>query len=277
MTPGGIIGAIEADHIHRQLAQLVDEHFPDRVVSFTSGSLPYGAAIRGRSDIDVNIVLPTQTRPDDTLFARISAFVDDYTSLHEVHGLRVDRRFPGEYFTLDQAREAAAGRGVPITDQQPRLPTQPDDAYWTTTEETWYLAWLGATAFSRRLSGDPDVFTRLRRQAWTTVVALCLPDLAESPFGPKEAMDRILAHDHPHGGFGVHPGYERFRALETHSCYKALTDLAARRTIYPTAAGRYRVDADGAHRWATDLAARHRTGFHAPDLLTVTSSLRIAR
>jgi hypothetical protein len=277
VTHNQIIGSTEADRIHTQLARIVAEHFPDIAVAFTSGSLPYGAATRGHSDIDVNVVLPADTHPDDKLFARLTAFIDDYTSLHERHGLRVDRRFPGEYFTLDQAGEAAAGRGVPIVDHKPRLPAQPDDAYWTSSEETWYLAWLGASAFSRRLHGDPDIFARLRGQAWTTVVALCLPDLVGHPFGLNDALDRILDRDHPHGGFGVHPGYQQFRALETHSCYKALADLTAAGAVHRTTQGHYRVDTDGTRRWATDLAARQRTDFHAPALLTVTSSLRIAR
>jgi hypothetical protein len=274
--PGEIIGMDEADHIHKQLGKLVEIHIPDAVVAFTSGSLPYGAAVRGDSDIDVNVILPTDTRSDDALFDRLSNFIDGYRKLHGQHGMRLDRRYPGEYFTIDQAHDAAAGRGVPVINGTPELPRQMGDSYWNTSEDTWYLAWMGALAFSRHVAGNRDVLTGLRRQAWTTVVALCLPDLSGWDFQAEDVMARILDQDHPNGSFGVHPGYRRFAELEVPHCRQALADLTARGVLGRQGDGIFVVERDELLRWAAGLADLHQSGFHAASLLTVTSSLRLA-
>lgn len=273
---GETISVGEADRIHEKLGKLVQFHVPEVVVAFTSGSLPYGAAVRGVSDIDVNIILPVDTRPDQALFDRLIGFIDDYSCLHDQHGMRVDCRYPGEYLTIAQAHDAAAGRGIPLTNGLPSLPRQLDDSYWSTTEETWYLAWMGASAFSRHVAGDSDALIGLRRQAWTTVVALCLLDFAGRDFHAEDIVARILDNTHPNGGFGVHPGYRRFAELETGHCQRALADLAASRVLRCQADGSYRVDREGILRWASGLAKRHQAGFHASPLLTVTSSLQLA-
>ncbi|MDT3400089.1 hypothetical protein RKE29_26265 [Streptomyces sp. B1866] len=267
----------ESDRIHEELGKLVKFHIPDTVVAFTSGSLPYGAAVRGRSDIDVNVLLPTGTRPDRALFDRLICFIDDYSRLHDRHGMCLDRRYPGEYLTIGQAHDAASGRGIPVINGRPALLGQVDDSYWNTTEETWYLAWMGASAFSRRVAGDSDVLMGLRRQAWATVAALCLPDLTGREFHTEDVLARVLDHTHPNGGFGVHPGYRRFAELELYSCRQALADLAARSVLKSHADGSYCADPKGILRWVTDLVDRRQTGFHASPLLTVTSSLQLAR
>jgi hypothetical protein len=87
---------------------------------------------------------------------------------------------------------------------------------------------------------------------------------------------RILDHAHPSGGFGVHPGYRRFAELEARHCQQALEDLAVRKVLRSQADGSYRAEPDGILRWVTDLAERHQKSFHAPPLLTVTSSLQLA-
>lgn len=276
MTHGEIISVEEADRIHEELGRLVEFHIPDAVVAFTSGSLPYGAAVCGHSDIDVNVVLPTGTKPDQELFDRLRGFIDDYSSLHDGHGMSLDRRYPGEYFTLDQAHDAAAGRGIPIIQGRLALPGQPDDSYWNTSEETWYLAWMGASAFSRHIAGNADVLTGLRRQSWTTLVALCLLDLTGRDLHTEDVITRVLDRDHPNGGFGVHPGYRWFVELETRHCQQALEDLAARGVLRCQADGSYHVESEGILCWATDLTARHQIGFHASPLLTVTSSRQLA-
>ncbi|WP_406336347.1 hypothetical protein OG814_32090 [Streptomyces zaomyceticus] len=273
---GEIIGRDEAGRIHERLGRLVESHVPDAVVAFTSGSLPYGAAVRGHSDIDVNIMLPPGTRADQAFFDCLSGFIDDYSGLHEQHGMRLDRRYPGEYLTVDQALDAAAGRGVPVINGRPMLPRQLGDSYWNTTEETWYLAWMGALAFSRHVVGNTDVLTGLRRQAWATVAALCLPDLTDRDFRVEDVVARVLDQGHPSGGFGVHPGYRRFAELETPHCRQALADLAARAVLGRRDDGSVFVEREGLLRWGTDLADRHQAGFHAAPLLTVTSSLRLA-
>ncbi|MFE5594811.1 hypothetical protein [Streptomyces sp. NPDC056549] len=275
MKHSEIIDRDEADHIHERLGSLVESHLLDAVVAFTSGSLPYGAAVRGHSDIDVNIMLPAGTRADAAFFSCLSSFINDYRILHEQHGMLLDHRYPGEYFTVDQAHDAAAGRGVPVINDRPKLPQQPGDAYWNTIEETWYLAWMGALAFSRHVAGNTDVLTRLRRKAWTTVVALCLPDLIGRDIRVEDVVARVLDQEHPNGGFGVHSGYRRFAELETPHCLQALTDLAARAVVGRRVDGSYFVERDGLLRWCTDLADRHRAGFHATPLLTVASSVRL--
>ncbi|MGX1909318.1 hypothetical protein ACWIID_10680 [Streptomyces phaeochromogenes] len=271
-----IIDVEEADRIHEQLGKLVELHLPEAAVAFTSGSLPFGAAVRGDSDIDVNVILPAGTRPDDTLFDRLSSFIDDYRSLHHQHGMRPDFRYPGEYFTVDQAHDAAAGRGIPVINGKPLLPQQLGDSYWNSSEDTWYLAWMGALAFSRHVAGNRDVLAGLRRQAWSTIVALCLPDLSGRDFDADDVMARILDKDHPNGGFGVHPGYRRFTELEAPHCRKALADLSTRGVLARHGEDSFRVEDDELLRWTTDLAARHQDGFLAAPLLTVTSSLRLA-
>jgi hypothetical protein len=267
----------EVDEIHNELAALVERYLPDTAFAFTSGSLPYGAAVRGRSDIDINIVLPAGTDPDTALFGRINSFIDDYSSLHARHGMVMDKRFPGEYFTAEQASNAAQGRGVPVDERGPRLPHQPDDTYWTTTAETWYLAWLGALAFSRYVIGDATALAGLRRRAWTTILALCMPDLLPGDFLLEDALARVLAHDHPHGGFGVHWGYTRFVELETLTCKQAIVDLAEMGVVKVLPNSRFRVLDDGYAEWLRTLRARRATSFCAPDLLTVGSSRRLAR
>lgn len=188
----------------------------------------------------------------------------------------LDRRYPGEYFTIDQAQDAVAGRGVPVTDGKPMLPRKLGDSYWNASEDTWYLAWMGALAFSRHVVGNSDVLAKLRRQAWATVVALCLPDLSGRDFHAEDIVARILDQDHPNGGFGVHPGYRRFAELEAAHCRQALADLSGRGVLGRRGDDIFVGEHDGILRWTTDLADRHQTGFHAAPLLTVTSSLRLA-
>lgn len=274
--PREIIGLDEADRIHEQLGKLVEFHIPEAAVAFTSGSLPFGAAVRGDSDIDVNVILPAGTKPDDALFDRLSGFIDGYRSLHHQHGMRLDCRYPGEYFTIDQAHDAAAGRGIPVINGEPALPRKLGDSYWNSSEDTWYLAWMGALAFSRHVAGNRDVLAGLRRRAWATIVTLCLPDLRSRGFDAEEVMARILDTDHPNGGFGVHSGYRRFAELEAPHCRQALADLSTRGILASQAEDSFFVEDDALLRWATDLAARHQSGFHAAPLLTVTSSLRLA-
>ncbi|WP_181138408.1 hypothetical protein [Streptomyces sp. Ru73] len=274
--PGDIIGLEEADRIHQQLGKLVEFHIPEAVVAFTSGSLPFGAAVRGNSDIDVNVVLPVGTKPDDALFDRLSGFIDDYRALHQQHGMRLDFRYPGEYFTIDQAHDAAAGRGIPMANGKPALPRELGDSYWNSSEDTWYLAWMGALAFSRHVAGNRDILATLRRRAWTTIVALCLPDLRSRNFGTEDVMARILNKDHPNGGFGVHPGYRRFAELEAPHCRQALADLSTCGILARQEEDSFSVEDNQLLRWAADLASYHQSGFHAASLLTVASSLRLA-
>lgn len=277
MTQRATVPPAEVDEIHIELAALIRRHLPATVFAFTSGSLPYGAAIRGRSDIDINVVLPARTTPDEDLFDRINSFVDGYSSLHERHDMAMDQRFPGEYFTAEQARDAAQGRGVPVDEGGPRLPRQPNDTYWTTTAETWYLAWLGALAFSRYVVGDAATLAGLRRMAWTTILALCLPDLSHGDFLLEDALSRVLTYDHPHGGFGVHSGYTRFIELEAESCRQAVLDLAEAGVVRALPHSRFDVVGHGYAVWLQKLRALRTTSFCAPDLLTVESSRRLAR
>ncbi|GHE11360.1 hypothetical protein [Streptomyces alanosinicus] len=274
--PREIIGLDEADRIHEQLGKLVEFHLPEAVVAFTSGSLPFGAAVRGISDIDVNVVLPADTKPDDALFDRLRGFIDDYRNLHHQHGMRLDCRYPGEYFTVGQAHDAAAGRGIPVINGKPALPRELGDSYWDSSEDTWYLAWMGALAFSRHVAGNRDVLAALRRRAWATIVTLCLPDLRSRDFDAEDVMARILDKDHPNGGFGVHPGYRRFAELEAAHCRQALADLSTSGILARQEKDSFFVEDDELLSWATGLAARHRNGFHAASLLTVASSLRLA-
>ncbi len=267
----------EADEIHAELAALVERHLPEASFAFTSGSLPYGAAIRGRSDIDINVVLPAATTPNEDLLDRINSFIGDYSALHERHGMCMDERFPGEYFTIEQARDAAHGRGVPLGEDGPSLPRRPGDAYWTTTAETWYLAWLGALAFSRYVVGEADLLIRLRRTAWTTILALCLPDLTHEDFTLDDAVSRVLTNDHPHGGFGVHVGYTRFVDLETESCRQAVIDLVQMGAVRMLPGSRFSVVDHGYAGWVRTLRSRRTTSLRAKDLLTVESSKRLAR
>lgn len=158
-----IINEAEADQIHAGLAGIVRQHLPFATWAFTSGSVPYGAAVRGRSDADVNIVFAAGTTAERPLIAAINRFVNSLEVLHAAHGLVLDHKYPGEYLTVLQACDAAAGRGVPIKDGAPCLPHEPGDSYWDTSEETWYLAWLGALSFSRLIYGNQDTFRDLRR------------------------------------------------------------------------------------------------------------------
>ncbi|MEU4347133.1 hypothetical protein [Streptomyces sp. NPDC023838] len=276
MKPREIVGLDEADRIHEQLGKIVEFHIPDSVVAFTSGSLPFGAAVRGDSDIDVNVILPAGTKPDDVLFHRLSGFIDDYRNLHDRHGMRLDHRYPGEYFTIDQADDAAAGRGIPVINGKPVLPLEVGDSYWNSSEDTWYLAWMGALAFSRYIAGRRDILAGLRRQAWATIVTLCLPDLGRRDFDAEDVMGRILDKDHPNGGFGVDPGYRRFAELEASHCRQALEDLSTRGVLVRQGEDNFFAEDNELLRWATELAARHQDGFPAASLLTVTSSLRLA-
>lgn len=271
-----IIDDQEADLVHSRLGDLVGAHLPFSLYAFTSGSLPYGAAVRGRSDIDVNVIFPTETPCSDALLARINGFVDSLAVLHEEHGLSMDRRYPGEYFTISQAWDAAAGRGIPICDGNPTLPAHPDNDYWETSEETWYLAWLGALSFSRHVAGKLEPFCALRQQGWQTLILLCLTDLVGQPVTGRLMLDRILRPEHPSGGFGVHPGYRRFEELERSSIDQTLDCLAEQGYLHMNSNG-YTVHEAAVGAWRKELAARHTQGFTAASLLTVSSSKRLAR
>ena len=271
-----IIIETEAAQIHTGLAGIVREHLPFATWAFTSGSVPYGAAVRGRSDADVNIVFDAGTIADPPLIAAINRFVDALEALHIAHGLVLDHKYPGEYLTVPQARDAAAGRGVPIRDGAACLPHEPGDSYWDTSEETWYLAWLGALSFSRLIYGNQDTFRDLRRQAWQTIVLLCLPDLRDQNLTDAAVLQRISQHDHPSGGFGIHPGYRRFADLELTSVQQALADLSGSGFLHPDA-GAYQVDQQSLDSWHAQLAAHHRDGYKAANLLTVASSCQVAR
>lgn len=275
MTPD-IIDVQESNLIHSSLGNLVETHFPFAVSAFTSGSLPYGAAVRGRSDIDVNIVFPADTQCGDVLLAAIDGFVDGLAELHVEHGLSMDRRYPGEYFTISQARDAVAGRGIPIRHGEPTLPHRPDNDYWEKSEETWYLAWLGALSFSRQIAGERAPFVELRQQGWQTVILLCLRDLVGQPVTGKLVLNRILQSDHPSGGFGVHLAYRRFGELENRSIDQTLDRLAEQGYLHMTGSG-YTVHEEALSAWRTGLAERHAEGFSATNLLTVASSTQLAR
>jgi hypothetical protein len=271
-----IINEAEADQIHAGLAGIVRQHLPFATWAFTSGSVPYGAAVRGRSDADVNIVFAPGTIADPPLIAAINRFVEALEALHTGHGLVLDRKYPGEYLTVLQARDAAAGRGVPIKDGVACLPHEPGDSYWDTSEETWYLAWLGAISFSRLIYGNQDTFCDLRRKSWQTLVLLCLSDLRDQHLTDAAVLQRVSQHDHSSGGFGIQPGYRRFADLELASVQQALSDLSGSGFLHP-AAGGYRVDQQSLDSWHAQLAAHHRDGYAAANLLTVASSLQVAR
>lgn len=211
-----IIGVQEANLIHSRLGDLIDAHLPLAVCAFTSGSIPYGAAVRGRSDIDVNVIFPVETTCSDALLSA------------------------------------------------------------ETSEETWYLAWLGALSFSWHVAGKSEPFRALRRQGWQTMILICLRDLAGQPVTRQLVLDRILQSEHPSGGFGVHPGYRRFEELERSSTDQTLGRLAEQGYLHMSSSG-YTVRKTALDAWQEELAARHAQGFTAANLLTVSSSKRLTR
>ena len=184
---------------------------------------------------------------------RVGAWVGD--DIIDLNG--ADGRIPSSLLDFIETGPSALERGQRAIDQASRLP---DNAVQRASGVKIHAPWpgrrimmaganFGAHAMGMDVGGDATI---------------------------QDVVARILDHDHPNGGFGVHPGYRRFAELETHHCQQAVADLAARRLLRCQADGSYYVEPEGVLRWGTDLADRHQTGFYASPLLTVTSSLQLA-
>lgn len=253
-----LIGKGAAVEAEAGLRSAVGEAFGGRArAAWLSGSFVYQGERRGRSDVDVVVVLDEATPipADAATLERIRAFVDLYLAVHASCGLDPDLDFPGEFVVPATIEEAIAWRGLAaeggggVVEAFPPVDS-PD--YWLGRPDRWFHAWLSMTAFSRFLTGDRDYHEAVKFAAWKTIVRFVLLR-AEGPPRAPEALLPDLAQ------FGAKPRYRRFWRAERDWLMRALAELEAEGAL-TLAGGLVAPDTDRLRQWEADLSAAIASG-----------------
>lgn len=230
-----LIGKSAAVEAEAGLRAAVAEAFGARCkAAWLSGSFVYQGERRGRSDVDVVVVLgdATPVPADAATLERIRAFVDAYLQVHARCGLDPDLDFPGEHVVPATIAEAIAWRGLAAEGgggMAESFPTNPPSEYWLARPDRWFHAWVSMTAFSRFLAGDRAWHEKVKLAAWKTVARFVL---LRSP-GPARTPEALLPELVQ---FGAKPRYRRFWRAERDWLARALGELEAEGAV--TLAGR---------------------------------------
>jgi hypothetical protein len=212
-----------------RMRSAVERNFgEDSVYALTSGSIVFGGAIPGQSDMDMLVVLKKsfKDKPRNQQGQQVRGFVDDYLQLHHDTGFMPDTVFPGEYIIEDQVADAISGRGYHVDGQGKLYLPQASDDYYMEDPERWHRAWLSMSAYGEFVSGDKDKFLRNKEKAWGTVILFNAGDL-EEPTTPNGIIDRLSAPANKWAGSGISERYFTFRQHElpfASSALEMLTD-----------------------------------------------------
>ena len=192
--------------------------------AWLSGSFAYEGARPGRSDADIVVVLEDSAPlpADEATLRLIRRFVDAYLTVHARHGLDPDLDFPGEFVTSGMIDETISWRGLAHEGglPEPAFPVVESPDYWLGRPDRWYNAWLSETAFSRFPVGDLDFHSRVKLEAWKTIVRFLLLRAPRPSFSVDEMLLGV-------GQFGVKPRYPAFWTLERPWVDRALEALEA--------------------------------------------------
>lgn len=179
------------------------------LMAWLTGSFAYSGGTRGKSDIDVLVVL------DDAFAAlepreragQVAGFVNDYLALHLRTGYVPDLQFPGEYVTEAIIKDAVAGRGFHVGEDGALFLPRASVEYYLADPERWFRAWLSQTAFSRFIGGDEAAYQAHKRAAWATILKFVLKNCPLESIEEDDVFGLLRA-------FGVHADYWDFRASE---------------------------------------------------------------
>ncbi len=266
MRDGAAGRAVDADEAFRHAVQ--DIFGPRCKAAWLSGSYVYEGAIKGRSDIDVVLVLADdQPLPADPLtLERIHAFIDAYLQIHARIGLDPDLDFPGEYVVPGALEEAIGWRGVVVDGKVADFfPPIEEKDYWISRPDRWFHAWVSMTAFSRFLIGDESFYQRTKIDAWKCILRFLL----------LRSTAQTLRRDDLWPGlaqFGAKPTYRAFWSIEGATVDHALAELEKEGDL-ALVGGRIRPDRSRLDEWEDRLNDRVTPGDEARSPLVLPPDL----
>lgn len=183
---------------------------------FLTGSVTYGGAVLGKSDLDVVLIFDDSILNKDgreKFIEKTELFSKAYIQIHKKFGFTPDLLFPGEFLTLSMVRDAIAGRGFVVKNNILTLPLTSND-YYLTSEDTWFRAWLSMLAFSLLLFGNPHDFREIQKSAWKTIILYMLKNHERDTVTPHDILSKMKRNTNKATGFGVTSNYALFESLE---------------------------------------------------------------
>lgn len=219
-----------------------------------SGSFVYGGAIKGQSDIDLQIVFSPQAYRQKQIIKEHGAhFLVRFRSLVEEFNYVVDPVFPAEFVTIDQIDDAITGRGFHVSTEERIFLPQASDEYYLCDSERWYRAWLSQTAFGRCIVGDCAYALRKKIEAWQTIILFLITSSMDIPFiSARTIIDRLMGETNKWNSIGVAQHYIDFPTYELPVIEQALHELTKDNYVKQDN-DRYYVNAINIDKWQSTL------------------------
>ncbi len=198
---------LERREIEGKFAASAESSFgSDLVLGISSGSFAYCGAVKGKSDIDILLILRESVRhiPKEKLISKVKTFIESYFAIHREHGFSPDGLFPAEYLTIENVKDAISGRGFHACAEGTLYLPPASDEYYLQDREHYYRAWASMLAFSRRIIGDSTIFEEVKLEAWETIIAFLLLSFGENEeITPSLLLDVLTSTDDKWRGVGV--------------------------------------------------------------------------
>jgi hypothetical protein len=245
---------------------------------FVSGSIAFGGAIPGKSDIDMVVVAKPSilTLPKPELIRMVGGFTDEYLAIHKLFNFSPDLDFPGEYFTLNQATDALNGRGFHSDGHGNIFLPRVYEDYYMEDSERWFRAWRSQISFGKFVSGDCEVFRNLKIKAWETSLSYLFRSTNE-PFDIKTLLEKVTNGAYKKDGIGISDRYFTFQKDEEPYVGEAIDNMR-NRGLVKSHGLQYIVNTEVLKQWESDISNRIIDGSirQAPYLLNLEETRRLS-
>lgn len=213
---------LEIDH---RIKEFIKEKsisiFQDKLVfSGVSGSLVYGGAILGKSDIDWFIVVDKLTLPEKVKLQ--TYFKEAYKELNYKFGFSPDINWPGELITKDEMVTAVNGLGVEVNYKEV---CSGNSSLSINDELVSYYIWLCFIAFSAFVCGDLNMFLQHKLRAWENLIKYCFVANDFKEIKKDEIMNYIKGKNNNKIYFGWKDRYFKFDSKESHTLDQSIDSL----------------------------------------------------
>lgn len=171
--------------------------------AFFSGRMAFGILEKGKSDIDIVIVMNDNGLRNFKNLRR--KFVDFYFNVHKKYGLVPDSLWPGEFLTILQLEEALKGRGFDIVKGRLDLLNAVNDSDWC--YDRMYRIWLVMIYLSKFLAGDKELYETFRSNASMLILKFLIYKFNLNSVTPESISKLIIGGGK--GFLGIRTVYER--------------------------------------------------------------------